>query len=160
MRATTRFKRTERVATDEWITAFGVEENDSCRISGVRKLFYNVAGSVCVVLAFLGLFLPLLPTTPFLLLAALCFSRGSARLHKWLLEHPTMGPIIRDWNERRVIQPRVKRVATLSVIVLVGGPLVFGNFNRILQILSALVGVIVIVMIHRQPSRRTLENRK
>jgi uncharacterized membrane protein YbaN (DUF454 family) len=71
-----------------------------------------------------------------------------------------MGPIIRDWNERRVIQPRVKRVATLSVIVLVGGPLVFGNFHRVLQILSVLVGVIVIVMIHRQPSRRTLENRK
>jgi uncharacterized protein len=139
---------------------YRVEENDSCRISGVGKLFYNVAGSVCVVLAFLGLFLPLLPTTPFLLLAALCFSRGSARLHKWLLEHPTMGPIIRDWNERRVIQPRVKRVATLSVIVLVGGPLVFGNFHRVLQILSVLVGVIVIVMIHRQPSRRTLENRK
>ena len=71
-----------------------------------------------------------------------------------------MGPIIRDWNERRVIQPRVKRVATLSVIVLVGGPLVFGNFHPVLQILSVLVGVIVIVMIHRQPSRRTLENRK
>jgi uncharacterized protein len=123
-------------------------------------LFYNVAGCVSVVLAFLGLFLPLLPTTPFLLLAAWCFSRGSARLHERLLEHPTMGPIIRDWNERRVIQPRVKRVATLSVVVLVGGPLVFGNFHGVLQILSVLVGVIVIVMIHRQPSRRTLENRK
>ena len=115
-------------------------------------MFYNVAGSACVVLAFLGLFLPLLPTTPFLLLAAFCFSRGSARLHKWLLEQRTMGPIIRDWNERRVIQPRVKWVATLSVVLLVGGPLAFGNFHPVLQTLSVLIGVIVIVMIQRQPS--------
>ena len=115
-------------------------------------MFYNVAGGACVVLAFLGLFLPLLPTTPFLLLAAFCFSRGSARLHRWLLEHRTMGPIIRDWNERRVIQPRVKRVATLSVVLLVGAPMAFGGFNPVLQIVSAVVGLLVIVMIHRQPS--------
>lgn len=118
----------------------------------MRKLFYNAAGCASVVLAFAGLFLPLLPTTPFLLLAAFCFSRGSARLHKWLLNHRTMGPIIRDWEERRAIQPRVKVVATLSVVVLVGAPLVFGNFHPVLQTLSAVVGVIVIVMIQRQPS--------
>jgi uncharacterized membrane protein YbaN (DUF454 family) len=115
-------------------------------------LLYNIAGSACVVLAFLGLFLPLLPTTPFLLLAAFCFSRGSARLHRWLLEHRTMGTIIRDWNERRAIRPRVKGVATLSVIALIGAPLVFGGFHPVLQTLSVLVGVIVVVMIHRQPS--------
>jgi uncharacterized protein len=118
----------------------------------VRKLFYNTAGCACVALAFLGLFLPLLPTTPFLLLAAFCFSRGSTRLHQWLLEHRTLGPIIRDWNERRVIEPRVKAVATVSVIVLIAAPLVIGSFHPILKTLSVLVGVIVIVMIHRQPS--------
>ena len=63
-----------------------------------------------------------------------------------------MGPMIRDWNERRVIQPRVKGVATLSVVVLVGGPMVFGDFHPVLQTISVLVGVIVIVMIQRQPS--------
>jgi uncharacterized membrane protein YbaN (DUF454 family) len=118
----------------------------------VLKLFYTVAGCASVGLAFAGIFLPLLPTTPFLLLAAFCFSRGSARLHKWLLEHRTMGPIIRDWQERRAIQPRVKGVATLSVVVLIGAPLLFGNFHPVLQTLSVLIGVIVIVMIQRQPS--------
>jgi uncharacterized membrane protein YbaN (DUF454 family) len=118
----------------------------------VLKFFYNIAGCACVALAFVGIFLPLLPTTPFLLLAAFCFSRGSARLHQWLLEHRTMGPIIRDWKERRAIRPRVKGLATLSVVVLVGAPLVFGNFHPVLQTLSVLVGVIVIVMIQRQPS--------
>jgi uncharacterized membrane protein YbaN (DUF454 family) len=118
----------------------------------VLKFFYNVAGCASVGLAFAGIFLPLVPTTPFLLLAAFCFSRGSPRLHKWLLDHRTMGPIIRDWKNRRAIQPRVKAVATLSVVVLVGAPLVFGNFHPVLQALSVVIGVVVIVMIHRQPS--------
>lgn len=117
-------------------------------------MLYNIAGCACVLLAFLGLFLPLLPTTPFLLLAAFCFSRGSARLHRWLLDHPTMGPIIRDWNENRVIEPRVKMVATISVVVLIAAPLALGGFHPALKALSVLIGVIVIVMIHRQPSYR------
>jgi uncharacterized protein len=118
----------------------------------VRKLLYNLAGSICVGLAFLGIFLPLLPTTPFLLLAAFCFSRGSARLHDWLLQHQVMGSIIRDWNEKRVIRPRVKAVATVTVILTIGLALVFGTFHPALKTISGLVGIAVIVMICRQPS--------
>ena len=113
---------------------------------------YNIAGSICVGLAFLGLLLPLLPTTPFLLLAAYCFSRGSARLHRWLLDHRTMGPIIRDWNERRVIQPRVKAGAAIAIVVIMSPALLFGNFHPALKALSVLVGAMVILMIYRQRS--------
>jgi len=118
----------------------------------VRKFFYNVAGCACVGLAFLGLFLPLLPTTPFLLLAAFCFSRGSERLHGWLLGHRTMGPIIRDWNERRVIRPRVKVLAAITVVLLLSPALFLGSFHPALKAVSLLVGVAVIVMICRQKS--------
>ena len=117
------------------------------------RLLYNLSGSVCVGFAFLGLFLPLLPTTPFLLLAAFCFSRGSARMHRWLLEHPTMGPIIRDWNENRVIRPRVKRAAVIGVVLLMMPTLLFGSFHFALKAASAFVGLGVIAMIYRQPSR-------
>ena len=113
---------------------------------------YNIGGSICVGLAFLGLFLPLLPTTPFLLLAAFCFSRGSARLHRWLIEHPTMGPMISDWNNHRVIRPRVKWTAAIMLIVIMSPPLLFGDFSSTLKIISALVGVVVIVMIFSQNS--------
>lgn len=119
----------------------------------MRKYFYNSAGCICVALAFLGLFLPLLPTTPFLLLAAFCFSRGSPELHRWLLEHPTMGPIIKDWNENRVIRPRVKTAASIGVVLIMLPALVFGDFPPALKAISAFVGLGVIVMIHRQPSR-------
>lgn len=118
------------------------------------KWLYNIAGGVCVGLGFLGLFLPLLPTTPFLLLAAFFFSRGSAGLHRWLIEHRTMGPIIRDWNENRIIRPRVKWMAAVMIVVLMSPALVFGNFPAALKVISALVGIGVIVMIFSHRSHQ------
>ena len=65
-----------------------------------------------------------------------------------------MGPIIRDWNERRVIRPRVKRVAALTVVVLVSPAVILGGFHPALKATSVLVGLAVIAMIYRQPSNR------
>ena len=118
----------------------------------MSKILYNVAGCICVGLGFLGLFLPLLPTTPFLLLAAFCFSKGSKRLHSWLVEHPRMGPIISDWNARRVIRPRVKAAATITLVLIMVPGIAFGTFHPALKATSAGVGLIVIVMIYRQRS--------
>ena len=69
------------------------------------------AGLVALLLGVVGIFLPLLPTTPFVLLAAFCFSRGSARVEAWLLAHPRFGPAIADWRSRRAIPLRVKQLA-------------------------------------------------
>jgi len=63
-----------------------------------------------------GIFLPLLPTTPFLLLTAYCFSRGSPSLHQWLLRQPKVGEVIRDWEEKRVVPVRAKIVASLLLL--------------------------------------------
>lgn len=74
-------------------------------------------GWLFFVIGIIGAFIPLLPTTPFLLLAALCFSKSSPRFHAWLLGLPVMGAGVRDWNENRVIRPRAK-VLCLSMILL------------------------------------------
>jgi len=74
---------------------------------------------VCLALGVLGILLPLLPTTPFLLLAAFCFSRGSERLQRWLVEHPRLGPPIRDWRERRAISKKAKLMAGVAMILVV-----------------------------------------
>lgn len=79
------------------------------------KPFYNVAGALAVLLGILGLFLPLLPTTPFLLLASWCFARGSERLHRWLLSHRVFGEYLRNFEAGRGIPLKAKIVATLML---------------------------------------------
>jgi uncharacterized membrane protein YbaN (DUF454 family) len=75
------------------------------------------SGILALTLAILGIFLPLLPTTPFILLAAACFARSSNRLHDWLLTQPVAGPVIRDWQDYRSMPPRVKPWATLLILL-------------------------------------------
>ncbi len=81
----------------------------------VRTL-WNAAGFVCLAVGLVGIALPLLPTTPFVLLAAFCFQRGSDRLHRWLLGHPRFGPLIRNWRERGAISRRTKRNAIIAIV--------------------------------------------
>ena len=76
-----------------------------------------VLGWVSVVLATLGVVLPLLPTTPFLLLAAWCFARSSPRFHAWLLYRSWFGPYLRHWQENRALPPGVKGKAVLMIVL-------------------------------------------
>jgi len=73
-----------------------------------KRVFFLVSGFVSLGLAILGIFLPVLPTTPFLLLSAYCFSRSSKKWHQWLIKHKHFGKIIRDYNERRGVSLRIK----------------------------------------------------
>lgn len=87
------------------------------------KLLWLAAGWLSLVVGFIGIFLPLLPTVPFVLLAAFCFSRGSARCERWLLEHRRFGPVIRDWRENHAVPLRAKQLAS---VMMAAGSLVAG----------------------------------
>ncbi|WP_232819297.1 YbaN family protein [Saccharospirillum mangrovi] len=76
-----------------------------------------MAGWLCVGLGALGVVLPVLPTTPFMLLAAVCFARTSPRFHRWLLSSKLFGPLIDNWQRERYIEKRSKRVALIVVAV-------------------------------------------
>lgn len=90
------------------------------------RILYAAIGVVCVGLGVLGAILPVLPTTPFLLVALWAFSRGSTRLERWLLHHPRFGPRLVAWRENAVIPLAVKltawisMAASLTAMVLVG----------------------------------------
>lgn len=71
-------------------------------------------------LGILGVVLPLLPTTPFMLLAAGCFAKGSPRLHAWLVAHKTFGPLIQTWRAHGAIPPRAKKLALSMIVVTYG----------------------------------------
>lgn len=81
----------------------------------IQLLFLSV-GWVAFGLGLVGLFLPLLPTTPFLLLAAFCFSKGSPRIHRWLYGLPQVGPILVDWETNGVVRLRSKLLATCLLL--------------------------------------------
>ena len=83
-------------------------------------------GLVCVALGTIGIFLPLLPTTIFLIIAAYAFARSSERLHSWLLSNKVFGPLIKDWQDHGRIRRPAKFMALISMAVIVLLSLGFG----------------------------------
>jgi len=126
-----------------------VREHDSPLVRGVLI----AAGSACVALGVIGIFLPLLPTTPLMLLAAACFARSSRRFHDWLLANRTFGPLILEWERHRSIPRRTKLTAIALMSATLGVSIVFFVEPRWLQGLLAVFGVALAIWMYRIPSR-------
>lgn len=110
------------------------------------------AGSGCVALGVAGAFLPLLPTTPFLLLAAACFARSSPRLHARLLSDARFGPLLRDWQMHRAIPRRAKRLAIPLVLATFGASIV-ALAQPAAQAALAACGIALVIYLARLPVR-------
>jgi uncharacterized membrane protein YbaN (DUF454 family) len=107
------------------------------------QFFWRLAAITALVLAMLGALLPGLPTTPFLLLAAGCGSRGWPAFERWLLAHPKAGPLISDWRDRGAVPRRAKLAAlvmmVLSLLLLIGSGAA-PVFVALLAVLMLVVG--------------------
>jgi uncharacterized membrane protein YbaN (DUF454 family) len=119
--------------------------------SSAHRLAWQAAGAIALVLGIIGIALPLVPTTPFLLLAAFCFSRGSQRLHDWLVAHPRFGGPIREWREHGAISRRAKIAAGAAMLAAIGAAAAFGAPKRIL-IVQAVVMVFVALFVFTRPA--------
>ena len=86
----------------------------------MKRRLWTVAGLMFVGIGAVGAVLPLLPTVPFLLLALFCFARGNPVWEQRLLDHPTYGPLLLDWRQRRAIPRRAKWAALIAMAVSVG----------------------------------------
>jgi len=122
--------------------------------SPLLRFVLLTVGLLCVGLGTLGVVTPILPTTPFLIVAAACFARASPRLYQRLLANATFGPLIRDWREQRAIPRRAKLTATAAISVTIGSSAVFFVEPLWLRILLVATGVTLCTWIWRQ---RTLD---
>lgn len=121
-------------------------------LNSSRNILFLILGWICIALAVVGIFLPLLPTTPFLILAAFLFSKGSKRLHEWLLNQKTFGPIIRNWEENGAIAPRAKVISTLMIISLFSYTLIFVEVQLWIKMLVFFTGISVLTFILTRPN--------
>ena len=109
------------------------------------RLAFLVAGHLCLALGLLGFVLPLLPGTVFLIAAAACYARGSARFYDWLLHHKWFGPPVRDWHHHQSMTVKAKVIAIAMLIAGVG--ISIGFVAKLLWLKLVLGGTALAVMV-------------
>ena len=105
-------------------------------------------------IAALGVVLPVLPTTPFLLLSAWFFARSSKKWHQWLLNNKVFGPMITNWETNRCVSKRTKVVAIVSMMAVGGSSVVFGvdsTWVRLTAVALLMVGCVVVLSLKTCP---------
>jgi uncharacterized membrane protein YbaN (DUF454 family) len=122
------------------------------RSTTVRVLLV-IAGTVFVALGVAGVLLPVVPSTPFLLLAAACYARASRRFYNWLLNSRAFGPLILEWQRYHAIPYRTKLTAIALMAVSLSISIVVFVRPLALQLLLAVLGVLLAIYMYRIPSR-------
>ena len=121
------------------------------------KILLRIAGTVLVGLAILGIFLPILPTAPLLLLAAWCYARSSTRLYNWLLGNKYLGAYIKNYREKKGISLKMKFITITLLVLSIGYTSIFVVETLWIRICLFLIAVGVSVHILSFP---TLKNKK
>ena len=121
------------------------------RARGLRRGLYIATGLMFTGLGFAGAFLPVLPTTPFLLLASWAFLRSHPPLHRWLRQLPGCGPLIREWEERGTVSRAAKRTALAFILIAIAFSIGIGRLSWPLISLICLLGAIGLTVVWRLP---------
>ncbi len=112
-----------------------------------------LAGHGLVGLGIIGAFVPVMPTTIFLILGAACYARGNPALHQRLLAHPRLGPALRDWEQHRAMPARARLVAVTMVVLGLGATIIWLVDPLWLRFLLALTGLVLIRFLLSIPAR-------
>jgi hypothetical protein len=116
------------------------------------NLLYIILGHLFLLLGLIGIPTPVLPTTPFLLLAAFFYSKGSVRFHQWLIHHPKLGPPIGRWQKHGIISKKAKYLAIPAILLNAAFPIFFIDLHKGLKITVGVISLLVIAFIASRPS--------
>ena len=106
----------------------------------LKRYLLIALGTICLVIGIIGIFTPILPTTPFLLLAAACYANSSARFHRWLMNNRIFGSYIRNYTEGRGIPVKVK-LLTIALLWATIGISIWAVDNLVVTIVLLVVAV-------------------
>ena len=118
----------------------------------VRVILWTV-GSIALLLGVIGIVVPGLPTTPFVLVAAACYARASRRFYSWLVHNPTFGPLIREWRLHHSIPWRIKLIAIGTMAATISVSIWSFSDKPWLQAMLAVIGTTTALWLWRIPSR-------
>jgi len=125
----------------------GDSQDNEAKSIGIHRLLWSTAGTFFLILGIIGIAVPLLPTTPFLLLALFCYFRGSKRMYMWMLRNRIFGKYLRDYHEKKIVPLKVK-IGTISLLwIVISLTAIFLIDNMLLKILLLCVAVGVTVHI-------------
>lgn len=110
-----------------------------------------VCGILSLILAFIGIFLPLLPTVPLVLLASFFFARSSTRYHSWLLNNRSFGPIVKDWEETKSISRKAKIISISLLTLSIGLSVIFFVSHALVRFILIMIAIAVCMYIIRIP---------
>jgi len=127
------------------------EEKELSRSLLLRWLLL-VTGTLAMVLGFVGVFLPVMPTTPFVLVAAACYARSSRRFYYWLLSNRYFGRYILAWRQEHRIPLHAKIIAVSMIVISVGASILWFVPLLAIKVLLAAIAIMVIGYICRQKS--------
>jgi len=122
---------------------------------GIKRQLFLLGGLCSLGLGIVGAFLPILPTTPFVLLAAYCFSRSSPRWHRWICASPWFGPMLREWETRRGVRLSVKFLATILVLIAFGTSMYFRGSTSPVTLTLGLLASIGMLVVWKLPTLRS-----
>ncbi len=112
-----------------------------------KRSFFYFIGWLSLILGLIGAFIPILPTVPFILLSAYCFSKSSPKMQSWILSRPHLGPAIIEWNNHQIIRPRAKILATIAITASFLSTIIFVSVNLFIKVFIGFLGITLLVFI-------------
>lgn len=121
------------------------------------RILWAIAGILSLAFGTIGIILPLVPTVPFMILAAFFFAQSSPQLHDWLVNHRVFGPSIQEWRRSGAIGLRGKQMATISIVLVFALSLGLG-FRLLILVIQAVTLTFVLIFIWTRPTGSTSES--